>query len=173
MRTHELNGNLQVIEDYNLFSKNIGQVFEIFAKCFGKEIMTKTDLYIDNATEKSGYTPIITPVLEKYLIIKLGIDDFKDEERIVYQFSHELCHYVFFSLLGINKDLNNKNEESICSAMSLVIIKIIFSEEIFKYWCNNVSKLKEDYYQKGLEIAKNINFDLNELKKLIFDTCSK
>ena len=70
---------------------------------FGKEIMDKHPLLIDNATCGSGYTPIITPVLGRYLIIKLNIKDFSNRERIIFQVSHELCHYVFYSYLGLKK----------------------------------------------------------------------
>lgn len=45
--------------------------------------------YIDNATAGSGCTPIITPVLGKILVMKLGISNESQKGQIAFQFAHE------------------------------------------------------------------------------------
>lgn len=56
----------------------------------------------------SGYTPITIPVLSRLVIIKLGIDNFLDVEKIIYQFSHELCHFIYYCLYGLREIAENK-----------------------------------------------------------------
>ena len=174
MKNIEVNGNLSDIPNFNIFLTNISKVVFIFVQIFGKDIMEKIDLYIDNAINntKSGYTPIITPVLRKYLIIKLNIEDFSKEQQIVYQFSHELCHYVFYVLKGINKEIANTVEENICSAMSLIMIKMLFSQDVFEYWLNYVKGLTDKNYKGGYDIAKEVKFDINKLKQKIYQICN-
>lgn len=166
----EINGNLTDIPNYNNFKTNILTVYSIFYEHFGKEIMGKIELYIDNATENSGYTPIITPILKKHLIIKLGISNFSNSEQIVYQFSHELCHYVFYSILGLKKEFADKEEENICSAMSLVIMKRIFPNKL-NFWKSHISGLTNENYSGGLSIAESVNYDIEKLKTKIIKLC--
>lgn len=104
------------------------------------------------------------------MTIKLGISNFRNSEQIVYQFSHELCHYVFYSILGLDKVFADKEEENICSAMSLVIMKIIFPDSLIK-WQRHIAKLSNENYHGGLEVAENINYDLGKLKNKILKTC--
>lgn len=170
-RKFEVNGNL--FGEYGL--KNQKDFLETISivKCqydivFGQEVMNKYDLYIDNATKDSGYTPIITPILKKYLIIKLGISDNDSRSKIAYQFAHELTHFVFYSYLGLDKPLANSMEETICSAASLIIIKKLFPEE-FVGWNNYVNNLKEEHYRKGVEYALSIEYSLMELKNKIIE----
>lgn len=168
----EINGNLYDIKNYKNFENNIMSVYSIFNDYFGMDIMNKIDLYVDNATENSGYTPIITPVFRKYLIIKLGITDFSKSEQIVFQFAHELCHYVFYSMLGLNKDFANREEENICSAMSLVVIKMLFPDK-FSFWKRYVSSLIDKNYHGGLEVAESVHYSLEQLKNKILQICEQ
>lgn len=171
MRHYEINGNLASIDYYDNFSRNIGLVMQIFIQVFGKEIMSRYDLYVDNGTKDTGYTPIITPILKKYLIIKLKISNFANSEQIVYQFAHELCHYVFYSILGINKKFADKSEENICSAMSLVLINQIFPDRL-NFWLSHVKNLKDERYNGGASIAENVDFNLLLLKNVIIEKCN-
>lgn len=170
MKKFEINGNLYDIENFDTFCDCIVKTRNIFIETFGEETMSRIDLYIDNATSYSGYTPITTVILNKYIIIKLGICDFSNTEQIVYQFAHELCHYVFYSLKVLNKEKANMIEENICSAMSLVIINALFPNNISK-WTSYVSNLKNEKYKFGAYIARNIDFDITKLKNLIFNLC--
>jgi len=170
MNVVEINGNLVDEKDYDIFMKTIIEIFVIFSKTFGNSIMKKYDLFIDNATQNSGYTPITTVLLKKHITIKLGIKEFSNDEEIAYQFSHELCHYVFYSLKGLNKEKADIAEENICSAMSLVIINLLFPNKINK-WINHVNGLKNNNYNKGAIIAKKCDFDINILKNRIHEIC--
>lgn len=171
MKSFEVNGNLEDEKDFKIFFENIRKVMKVFTKTFGLDTMSKIDLYIDNAVEKSGYTPITTVILKKYIIIKLGINDFSNEEQIIYQFSHELCHYVFYALKGLDKPKADSIEENICSAMSLVLIKILYPNKINK-WLTHVNNLTNKNYNNGGKIAENIKFDINALKKQIYKICN-
>lgn len=166
----EINGNLVDEKNYEVFKKIINEVLNIFIKTFGKSTMKKYDLFIDNATRSSGYTPCITVLLEKHLTIKLGIEDFSNREQIAYQLSHELCHYVFYTLKGLDREKADVKEENICSAMSLVIINLLFPEKINK-WIRHVNNLEDKNYNNGVVIAIECNFDINILKNKIFEVC--
>lgn len=166
MRTWEISGNLQYITNYKEFSSNIASVMQLFIKVFGEETMTKIDLYVDNATQGSGYTPIITPVLGKYLIIKLGIADFSQKEQTIWQFSHELCHYLLYSLAGLKKIYDELIEETLCIAMSLCVLTVLCPQSINK-WKDYVTKLVKDSYRQGHTLAEEINYDIVSLKDRI------
>lgn len=166
-----INGYLEELKNYNVFYKYVCGTTSIFIETFGKDIMEKIDLYIDNATVGSGYTPVTVPLFKKIIIIKLGIPDFSDKERIVYQYAHELCHYVFYSLKGFDKEKDNYEEESICSAMSLVLINKLFPDSIVS-WMSYVSNLEDNKYRDGAKIVETINFDIVKLKEMIYRICN-
>ena len=130
--------------------------------------MNKQIMYIDNATADSGYSPIITVILRKYLIIKLCIYSDSIKSEIAYQFGHELTHFVFYSYFGLNKPPANFEEEMICSAASLIVVKKLFPGDLdmFKSHVNNLS---QDCYRKGLEYAESIDYDLENLKNSIIN----
>lgn len=166
----EINGNLDDsdsgINNYVLFEQGIIMVKKLFSDSFGEECLSKIPIYIDNATEGSGHTPIITPVLNKILMIKLGICANSNLGQIVYQFSHELTHAIFFYYYGLNKPRAINREESICSAVSLISIKELcpnYFEKYLKY----VSELKNTSYRDGINIAESCSFNLNEINKMI------
>lgn len=167
----QINGNLDKIENYENFQNQIIKVYGKFYQLFGGEVMTKIPLYIDNATAGSGYTPIITPIFRKYLCIKLGLPNFWDTERIIFQFAHELCHYVFYSLQGIDKPLSDTREEMICSAMSLCILKD-FYDNIQRH-IDYVNALEDVRYRTGGILAERLNYNSMKLANMImsgFDT---
>jgi len=129
-------------------------------------LMNSIDLLIDNATEGSGYTPIITPILGKYLIIKLGIKDNYEASQIFFESSHEFMHYVFYAIQGLDKEFADAEEEAICTAASLIIIKEFYPKELV-YWCGHVNS-KDEKYRKGVDIAKSVEFDFKKLKELVY-----
>lgn len=171
-RKFEINGNLGNILNYKSFENTICQIYGIFLKLFGDEIMLKIPLYIDNATEMSGHTPIITPILGKYLCIKLGIKNFADTQEIIFQFSHELCHYVFYSLLGMDRPFPDEKEESICTAMSLCVLKdfgvdIELRKDNIESWVDYISRLDNLGYRQGAAVARDFNYSSEELRLFI------
>lgn len=168
---YEINGNLVNIEKYNVFNHMIAMVMSDFHQMFGLEIMSRYPLYIDNCNNEGksncGYTPIITPILKQLLIIKLGIDDFGNAARIVYQLSHELCHYVFYSINGIAREKIDDEEESVCSAMALIMLKKYFDNVTFESYCNHVKELSSVPYRNGFFLAEILEFKTELIVKKI------
>ncbi|AOY53336.1 hypothetical protein [Clostridium perfringens] len=166
----EINGNLynkiSGIKNCQEFGEVIGKIKCLYDKIFGPKIMNKYDLYVDNATENSGYAPIITPVLQKYLIIKLSIYPNDRQSRIAFQFSHELTHFVFYSYFGINKKQADFMEEMICTAASLIIIKNLFPDELDDY-NDYLKNVETSCYREGPAYAESIQYSFEELKNRI------
>ena len=166
----EINGNLADKENgfanYDIFENTIVQVWAFFSQYFGVEIMNRIDLYIDNATCDSGYTPIITPVFKKFLIIKLAISDINDSGIIAFQFAHELMHYVFYSIFGIEKSKADNYEEAICTASSLIVLHKLFPNSF--YMQNEyVKNLANKGYRDGARVAESLNYDFSKLVELV------
>ena len=166
----EINGNLEG-ENLFVFNNTITSVYNLFMELFGNDLMKKLPLFIDNATSGSGYTPITIPVLSRLVIIKLRIDNFVNDEKIIFQFSHELCHFIYFCLYGIDKELADEKEEAICTAMSLCCLKY-FCKNIDK-WTNHVQSLKREGYRNGFEEAQAVDFDAFRLSKIIIDNVAE
>lgn len=168
MKTFEVNGNLEDEKDFDIFYDSIIRTWNVFNETFGTNVMSKIDLYVDNATEKSGYTPITTVILKKYIIIKLGIKNFANVEQTIYQFAHELCHFVLHSITNLNKPRADAKEENICSAMSLILIKMLCPDAIDS-WVEYVDNLTNENYNQGGKIARECNFDINLLKEKVYN----
>ena len=166
----EINGNLEG-GSIEMFNCTVISVYTLFVELFGKDLITKLPLFVDNATRGSGNTPITIPVLRRFVIIKLGIEEFTDVERIIYQFSHELCHFIYYCLYGIDKELADEKEEAICTAMSLCCLKY-FCKNIDK-WTNHVQSLKREGYRNGFEEAQAVDFDAFRLSKIIIDNVAE
>lgn len=166
----EINGNLANeltgMKNYKDFQEAICKVKYMYDEIFGLGIMNKYDLLIDNATENSGYAPIITPVLQKYLIIKLSIYPNNRQSQIAFQFAHELTHFVFYSYYGINKKFANFEEETICTAASLIVIKNLFPNE-FDEFNEYVKNIEKSYYRKGADYAEEIGYNPQEIRDKI------
>lgn len=161
----QINGNLDVIPNFQNFQNLVLQVYFKFVNLFGINVMTKIPLFVDNATAGSGYTPIITPIFKQYLCIKLNINNFLDNQMIIYQLAHELCHYVFYSIKGIDKTFADDREETICSAMSLCILKG-FYDDIQRH-IDHVKGLENFAYRDGAALAESVNYDSNKLRLII------
>lgn len=169
-RIFEISGNLSKILNYDNFEKTICIVRNRFINLFGEEIMSRIPLLVDNATQMSGNTPITTPVLGKFLCIKLGIIDFLWTGKIIFQISHELCHYVFYSLQGLNKPFAGEKEESICTAMSLCILKYFYED--IQIYIDYVKGLENVGYRNGAALAEEVNYDSSLLSSIILSKTS-
>ena len=170
MKTFEVNGNLRSEKglggSYKTFSDTVGKVRNFFIKYLGDQLMNSLDLYVDNATKNSGNTPKIMPVLEKYLIIKLGITPKSGEARIAFQFAHELMHFVYYVKYGIDKKMADDQEETICTAASLIVVHNLYPKDFDR--CNNyVKSLTRLDFRKGAEVAEEIEYQFEKLVKKI------
>ena len=105
------------------------------------------------------------------VIIKLGIDDFVNDEKIIFQFSHELCHFIYFCLYGIDKELADEKEEAICTAMSLCCLKY-YGKELEQY-TNYVQFLEREGYKNGFKEAQAVGFDVLKLSHKIIDAFTR
>lgn len=161
----EINKNLYEYQDIEIFERTICEIREKFRKLFGAEVIDRIPLYVDNCINGSGYTPITDVVLHQYICIKLRIGNFRDTEEITYQFAHEMCHFAYRCLIGIDKKHANVYEESICSAMALCFLNGHCRN--FRGWCKHVSKLKNEGYRKGYEVALTCDFDPIKLRDKI------
>lgn len=168
-RTWEISGNLNNekygLSDYKRFEHVICQVKAVFDQVFGVDLLSKIPFYVDNATANSGYTPSATIVLGKTVIIKLGITSDSSNELIAFQFSHELMHVVFWAVFGLDKPFANGLEEQICSAASLIIIRMLYLHH-FDSWNSYVSNLENCDYARGAALAKDVGYDLSKLLPL-------
>lgn len=170
-RCWEINGNLYGecgLKNVQDFEEVIIKVKNLYDRIFGKDAMNEYDLYIDNATENSGYVPFITIILSKYIIIKLGIYENDSKGKIALQFAHELTHYVFYSYFGLNKPVANCEEETICTAASLIVIRDLFPNE-FNIQNVHVKSLTEECYRRGAEYAESLDYSLEKLKDKIME----
>lgn len=158
----QINFNLSDYKNFSVFERTVYEVRAKFQELFGEDVMNRIPLYVDNSTDGGGYTPITDVVLQCYISIKLCISDFSDKELIVYQFAHEMCHFTYKCLIGINKKHAGAYEESICSAMSLCLLYGNCKD--FDDWCKHVRRLKNRGWRKGYDIALECNFSPVKLK---------
>lgn len=169
-RHWEIIGNLgddtYGIKNYSNFCNVVFFIKSVFDELFGIEFMNLIDLFVDNATSDSGFTPSATPVLNKYVIIKLNISLESDPPQIAYQFAHELTHFVFYVNHGISKPLASDHEETFCSAASLIIIRNFFPLSFNHFNCH-VKTLENIAYRKGANLASSLNYDLGNMKDYI------
>lgn len=179
----EINGNLKDkdagLAGYNIFEQCVLKVKNIYDELFGKKILQRYPLYIDNATADSGYTPVTTPVLKKFIIIKLGIkpeDTKSTQSRIIYQFSHELMHFVFYCFLGIDKEKAGEQEEAICTASSLILLNHLHESDEFSAYLKYTENLPEKpdtnrWYRNGAQLARDLKFKYEALRGKVFEYC--
>ena len=161
----EINGNLYEYKNIEIFERTICEVRAVFLDLFGEEVLNRLPLYVDNSLDGSGYTPIIDVVLRSFVSIKLCIGNFSDTEEIIYQFAHEMCHFVYRCLIGIGKKPADVYEESICSAMSLCCLNGKCRN--FRGWCKHVKTRKNEGYRNGYVVASECNFDPVRLRDKI------
>lgn len=170
MRYWEINGNLDDAQsglaNYSQFEQAICRVKKFFDDVFGADRLNSIDLFVDNATADSGYTPITTTILGKYVVIKLRIAPDDKESEVAYQFAHELTHFVFRAYLGINKPHANEQEETICSAAAVMTIKLLYPLD-FSSYDKHIRGLGNNAYRNGAYLAESIQYDFQKLKSMI------
>ena len=162
--SRKLVGEKGLGDNYKNFEHVILKVRDYYVSYLGKNLMNSIELYIDNATNNTGHTPTIIPVLGKYLIIKLRITKKCSEAKIAYQFAHELMHFVFFAKYGINKNLANTLEEAICSAAALIVLRDLYPVA-FERYNDYTQSLSNPEYRKGAEVAKTVAYKFKRLIK--------
>lgn len=170
MKFWEINGNLDDdlsgITNYQIFQKAVLTTKLYFDSVFKTDLMNRIPFYVDNATADSGYTPISTPVLGKLVIIKLGIKANDSEAKVAYQFAHELTHVVFRAYYGMDKPRATEDEEAICTAASLIIIKKLYPDHFETF---ERSAMSHSYvgYQKGAPLAEKLSYDMTKIRSYI------
>lgn len=166
----EISGNLddphEGINNYDTFRMTICATKDYFDKIFGVNLLDSIDFLVDNATANSGYTPITTPILKRFIIIKLGIYDGNRIDQTIFQFAHELTHLVFYAYYGLEKPFADQREESICTAASLIALRVLCPESFLSYVAY-VKNLSDEKYRDGARIAEEINYDMKKLKIMI------
>ena len=166
----EINGNLYDGKDgltnIGLFQSTIIEVRMFYLTRLANIFSEDIDLYIDNATAGSGCTPIITPVLGKILVMKLGISNESQKGQIAFQFAHEYMHYIFYCKYGIAKKLADKREETICTAASLIVLYNLYPGE-FMLYDKYVRECGKEKYVGGAYLAMKVNYDINTLADMI------
>ncbi len=98
-----------------------------YAEIFGDQAMSYRPVILYNVPEAPS--PITSPY-EGYTLIKLSLDKTSYWSQMIYQLSHEMTHYAFFSLTpnatiekGDWNDLFSEwNEEILCETMSLYML---------------------------------------------------
>lgn len=109
-----------------------------FDLIFTKSLTTLEPCYISK-NYVIGYPMLITN--EPNLRISLAVDTYRQWAKVIYQLSHELCHYI------LNQTSNHKQplswfEETLCEAMSLYTLDFFYktwsdcslSRNDFKYF---------------------------------------
>lgn len=160
-----LNDSKCGIKNYAQFKWTINHIWNYYEKYFGKELMGKIDLFIDNAICHTGFTPVTISVFDKYVIIKLRVQPDMTEPAIGVQFSHELLHFVFHCKYGLKRNIDINREESICTAAALIYIND-FYRELLPNYKEHVATL-EEIYRNGIAVAEYIGYNFAELIKLM------
>lgn len=156
------------VKNFNLFTDLINLVMKEFERTFGVSMIHRYPILIDNATAGSGYTPIITPVLDLILVIKLSVEDGLYTSKIIFQFAHEMMHVLFFTMFGLNKGPASVREEAICTAASLCLIAEFKWDELAAY-IEYLEAMKNEGYRQGVPLAIECGFDLESLKDKYFE----
>lgn len=176
MKYWEISGNLDDkvsgMKNYDVFEQTVCQIKTLYDAVFGLSLMNKVKFLVDNATDGSGYTPIVTKVLEEFFVIKLRIVPTSSQAEIAYQFSHELTHIVFHACCDKEKPQADEEEESICSAASLIILKTLYPQS-FPSYMKHVLGLSNNGYRKGANLASEIHYDIYKLKIIIEEKSSR
>lgn len=97
----------------------------------------------------------------------MKIEDGLHTSQTAFQFAHEMMHLIFYSLFGISKERAGSEEESICTAASLCVIKSLFPKELDSF-IDYVSRLEYEGYRNGVIIAKEYDFNLDKIREFVF-----
>ena len=154
------------LENYQMFLMTIVRIWSYFLQYVGADSMNSIKLFIDNAISGSGYTPITTPIFGEYLTIKLHIESKDGEERIAYQFAHELMHFVYYTKYGMDKNRADEVEESICTASSLIVLRDLYPIHWGRY-NSQVMNLENNASRMGADVALDVGYSFEELLKRV------
>ena len=130
--------------------------FEII---FGRDIIDNEECYV--YIDSNSACPMLHTGYDK-LAIRLSTPETTYWAQVIYQLSHELCHYVLRQTSGGNETLK-WFEETLCEAMSMYILKYfyetwddcILSRNNYNYR-ESIKKYLEDIYnsQYGTGLAE-------------------
>lgn len=166
---YEINGNLYGstgLKNIDLFHKTIVKVAAYFFRYYNIKFPNGVEIYVDNATCNSGYTPITTPVLKKILIIKLCITQMDPSSKIAFQFAHEMMHCAFYAKYGLDRDGAKEKEETICTAASLIYLHDVDLEG-FSLQNEYVKSLQNEKYRNGAVLAEETGYDFSKLVEMV------
>lgn len=152
------------ITNFDSYYKVVAMTCESFIMLFGTEIMTKYPIYIDNATRHGGAQHTIKPLFNKVITIKTGISD-GDAFAIdtAFQIAYNLTYYVFYSRFGMTK-VPPKEYTDYCIAMAITFVWMSGDDILSDYERRAIDK-----YPKGVELARNNDYDIVKLSKLILE----
>lgn len=173
IKTAEKNNNFHISEQMDSKeSYNLNCILEllnkILSEIFGEDIMQKEGCIINNEPE-AGYPKLYYQPLR----IRLALQTTAKWNQLVYQLSHELCHYVI-RVNNNNIDCKLKRfEEILCEAFSLYILTVVsqrweeseLSELDFNYRDSLISYFQIEYANgEGHNISKEMT-----IKEYIID----
>ncbi|GAA0857765.1 hypothetical protein GCM10008916_12800 [Clostridium nitritogenes] len=156
--------------DSNLKNNSLKSIMEFileeYALIFSKQLISNTECYI--IYDPNHETPIFHPGTNPSSIF-LNYDEDNCWAQIIYQLSHELCHYTLAQKL-YNKDSLKWFEETLCEAFSLYILNFCsekwsdcFLSKYSSAYHKGISNYLTEIYNKitttGLKRCKNI-YDL-------------
>lgn len=159
------NDGLENIEEIR---KVVVEVYSLFNIKFDEKYLNSVKVFVDNSTQNSGHTPLIAPVLNEILIIRLGLTSNSSKGQVIFQFAHELTHALFYSIYGFDKPKALEKEENICTAVSLMVIEDLCPEEL-AFFLLYVKNLDEPKYRNGFYLYKKTRKDYNTIIDMITD----
>jgi len=172
--TLRIDERLKKDPNYHIFEERVHQVYEDFCHLYGNTIMSMYTILVGNQHDNFHPRPTIgvrNGLDGKYLVIKLSIYDFIHDCSVAVQMAHELTHYVIYTVMGLDKEKADFEEESLCTAMSLMFVKR-YNPEFYEF---HVDFIKRKYgekhpYYNGIYVAEEFLYDIPKLAKEIFIT---
>ena len=141
----------------------------IFENIFGHDIMCKEICYVYN----NDYFPFPQIQYTEPLSIRLSVKGTEYWSNVIYQLSHELCHYALrqSNCKSDKEDCLKWFEETMCEALSLYVLDLFIDtwddcllSRINKTYCDSIKKYLEDICDNeityGLAKCKTLD-DLN------------
>jgi hypothetical protein len=137
-------------------------VHQLFVEIFGRNILEKEVYTVYN--DPLADTPMLV-INELPVKIRLRVKSSDYWSQVVYQFSHELTHFVIRQYKSNKNMYVNWFEETICEAMSLYCLKKVAERwdecELYKinpgYRQSLTGYMEDEYIKKGSDILKNCN----------------
>ncbi len=161
---------LRTQEETEYLKHILEHMIEKYILVFGEDIILKEDCYI-HIDSNSECPMLITN--QKLLKIRLVMESSSYWAQLIYQLSHEICHYAIRQDEG-NKTIIKWFEETVCEAMSLYILDYFsetwsqcelskinknYSDSIRKYFKDIVNVHKESKLLKYINLVELINIE--------------